>query len=117
MSRDLARARLLTVDGYGHTTGENPSTSAIDDIVRYTLHGALPAPGTVCQQNATPFSVPLQCDDATFPAADCPCQGWRTDITTSLSVVLFLRRRRGSLLRQSHQGTSPARVTATCMVL
>jgi pimeloyl-ACP methyl ester carboxylesterase len=55
MSHDLARARLLTVDGYGHTTGSNPSTCAIDDAVTYTLTGALPAPGTVCQQNGTPF--------------------------------------------------------------
>jgi len=55
MSHDLARARLLTVDGYGHTTGANPSTCAIDYAVTYTLTGALPAPGTVCQQNATPF--------------------------------------------------------------
>ncbi len=55
MSRDLARARLLTVDGYGHTTGNNPSTCAINDAVTYTLTGALPAPGTVCQQNGTPF--------------------------------------------------------------
>jgi pimeloyl-ACP methyl ester carboxylesterase len=55
MSRDLNRARLLTVDGYGHTTGNNPSTCAIDDAVNYTVTGDLPAPGTVCQQNGTPF--------------------------------------------------------------
>jgi hypothetical protein len=55
MSRHLARARLLTVDGYGHTTGKNPSTCAINDLVNYTLTGALPAPGTVCQQDAAPF--------------------------------------------------------------
>jgi pimeloyl-ACP methyl ester carboxylesterase len=55
MSHDLARARLLTVDGYGHTTGSNPSTCAIDYAVSYTLTGALPAPGTVCQQSVIPF--------------------------------------------------------------
>jgi pimeloyl-ACP methyl ester carboxylesterase len=55
MSRDLARARLLTVDGYGHTTGQNLSTCAISDVVNYTITGALPAPGTVCQQTVTPF--------------------------------------------------------------
>jgi hypothetical protein len=55
MSRDLARARLLTVDGYGHTTGSNPSTCAINDVVNYTLTGALPAPGAICQQNINPF--------------------------------------------------------------
>jgi hypothetical protein len=55
MSRDLARARLLTVEGYGHTVGNNPSTCAINDMVNYAITGALPAPGTACQQNATPF--------------------------------------------------------------
>jgi hypothetical protein len=58
MSRDLARARLLTVDGYGHTTGSNPSTCAINDAVSYTLTGALPPPGTVCPQDGTPFPNP-----------------------------------------------------------
>jgi hypothetical protein len=55
MSRDLARARLLTVAGYGHTMASNPSTCAIDDVVRYTLTDTLPAPGTVCQQGINPF--------------------------------------------------------------
>jgi hypothetical protein len=32
-----------------------PGTCAIDDAVNYTLTGAPPAPGTVCQQNGTPF--------------------------------------------------------------
>lgn len=56
MSRDLGRARLLTVDGYGHTVGSNPSTCAINDMVNYSVTGALPPPGTVCQQNANPFT-------------------------------------------------------------
>lgn len=47
-SRDLARARPLTVDGYGHTAGNNPSACAINDIVGYTMTGTLPASGTVC---------------------------------------------------------------------
>jgi pimeloyl-ACP methyl ester carboxylesterase len=55
MSRDLANARLLTVDGYGHTTVNNPSTCPINYAVTYTVTGALPAPGTVCQQNINPF--------------------------------------------------------------
>jgi pimeloyl-ACP methyl ester carboxylesterase len=58
MSRDLARARLLTVDGYGHTEAANPSTCATDYEISYLLTGALPAAGTVCQQNATPFPPP-----------------------------------------------------------
>lgn len=55
MSRDLARARLLTTDGYGHTEASNPSTCATDYEIRYLLTGALPPPRTVCEENATPF--------------------------------------------------------------
>jgi pimeloyl-ACP methyl ester carboxylesterase len=55
MSRDLGRTRLLTVAGYGHTMANNPSACAINDVVQYTLTGALPAPGTVCQQGINPF--------------------------------------------------------------
>ena len=55
MSRDLARARLLTVDGYGHTESGNPSACATDYETRYLLTGALPPPRTVCKENAAPF--------------------------------------------------------------
>ena len=55
MSRDLAHARLLTVDGYGHTEASNPSTCATNNEIRYLLTGALPPPRTVCKQNGTPF--------------------------------------------------------------
>ena len=55
MSRDLARARLLTVNGYGHNEASNPSTCATNYEIRYLLTGALPPPRTVCQENATPF--------------------------------------------------------------
>ncbi len=55
MSRDLARARLLTIDGYGHTEGSNPSACATNYEIRYLLTGALPPPRTVCQEDATPF--------------------------------------------------------------
>jgi len=55
LSHELARARLLTIDGYGHTEQANPSTCATDYGVRYLLTGALPPAGTVCPQNATPF--------------------------------------------------------------
>jgi pimeloyl-ACP methyl ester carboxylesterase len=55
MSRDLARARLLTVDGYGHTVALNPSTCATDYEIRYLLTSALPPTGTVCKENDTPF--------------------------------------------------------------
>jgi pimeloyl-ACP methyl ester carboxylesterase len=55
MTRDLARARLLTVKGYGHTEFFNPSTCAARDEVRYLTRGILPRPGSVCRQNGTPF--------------------------------------------------------------
>jgi hypothetical protein len=55
LSRELARARLLTIDGYGHTETNNPSTCAMDYGIRYLMTGTLPPAGTVCPQNATPF--------------------------------------------------------------
>ena len=55
MSRNLARARLLTIRGYGHTEAGNPSTCATRYEVRYILTGALPPAGAVCRQDATPF--------------------------------------------------------------
>lgn len=58
MAHDLARARLLTVRGHGHTELGNPSTCAANYELSYLQTGALPPPGTVCQQNATPFPAP-----------------------------------------------------------
>jgi len=58
MEHDLARARLLTVRGYGHTELANPSTCATNYELSYLQTGALPPPGTICQQNATPFPSP-----------------------------------------------------------
>jgi pimeloyl-ACP methyl ester carboxylesterase len=57
MSRDLARARLLTVRGYGHTEFHNPSTCVTNYEVRYLLTGHLPPQGTVCAQNTVPFPL------------------------------------------------------------
>jgi TAP-like protein len=58
MENDLARARLLTVRGYGHTELSNPSTCAVNYEARYLQTGALPQRGTSCQENATPFPAP-----------------------------------------------------------
>ncbi|WP_329253886.1 alpha/beta hydrolase [Actinoallomurus sp. NBC_01490] len=55
LSRELARARLLTVDGYGHTVFSNPSACAMEYETRYLLTGALPPAGTVCEPDASPF--------------------------------------------------------------
>ena len=56
MSRDLARARLLTVNGYGDTATltDSKCVDAIEDA--YFVSGTLPQPGTVCQQDQSPFA-------------------------------------------------------------
>ncbi|GAA4606226.1 alpha/beta hydrolase [Actinoallomurus liliacearum] len=56
VSRTLARARLLTVEGYGHTVFSNPSSCAMDHETRYLLTGVLPSAGAVCKQDTAPFS-------------------------------------------------------------
>ena len=54
MTRQLAKARLLVVHGYGHTAFLNPSTY----MTVYFQTGALPPKGTVCRQNLPPFPPP-----------------------------------------------------------
>jgi len=56
MAHDLADARLLTVNGYGHTALGNPSDCADQIEEDYFVTGALPPPGTVCQQDRSPFA-------------------------------------------------------------
>jgi pimeloyl-ACP methyl ester carboxylesterase len=58
MSRDLARARLLTVNGFGHTENLNPDPCATNYEISYLETGALPPAGTVCQQGSQPFPAP-----------------------------------------------------------
>jgi pimeloyl-ACP methyl ester carboxylesterase len=55
MSRLLARARLLTVDGYGHIVQGNPSACATRYLTRYLMHLTLPPIGTRCKQDQQPF--------------------------------------------------------------
>ena len=55
MSQALSRARLLTVDGYGHTALINPSACVNRYVARYFISGALPPKGTRCAQDAAPF--------------------------------------------------------------
>ncbi len=57
MARALARARLLTVAGYGHSLLANPSTCANDYVSQYVVDGTLPPPGTVCLQDQPPFTT------------------------------------------------------------
>jgi pimeloyl-ACP methyl ester carboxylesterase len=58
MEHDLARARLLTIRGYGHTELNNPSTCAMNYEVSYLQTGALPKAGTACKEDASPFPAP-----------------------------------------------------------
>ena len=60
MARQLARARLLTVDGYGHTVMENPSTCANRHVERYLIDKVLPPKGTRCAQDLQPFGKPVK---------------------------------------------------------
>lgn len=59
MAGQLARGELLTVNGYGHTALLNPSTCVSNFEVQYFLDGTLPPPGTVCEQDAKPFTPPV----------------------------------------------------------
>jgi pimeloyl-ACP methyl ester carboxylesterase len=54
-----AGARLLTVEGYGHTAFLNPSACASAAEVAYLVDGTLPAEGTVCPQDKAPFADPV----------------------------------------------------------
>jgi len=56
MSHELADARLLTVDGYGHIALANPSSCVATAEDQYFVSGTLPPPGTVCHQNRPPFA-------------------------------------------------------------
>jgi hypothetical protein len=53
--RQLARSRLLTVQGPGHEVLFNTSTCANDYAAAYFVDGTLPAVGTTCAQDQPPF--------------------------------------------------------------
>ncbi len=55
MSQTLANARLLTIHGYGHADGGDPSTCANTYVSDYFINLGLPPKGTVCQQDNAPF--------------------------------------------------------------
>lgn len=56
MTRQLGNARLLTMDGFGHTSN---FSSCVDGwYSRYLLRGELPPAGTRCAQELAPFPAP-----------------------------------------------------------
>jgi pimeloyl-ACP methyl ester carboxylesterase len=55
MAGDLASARLLTIDGWGHTELLNPSSCAQADESAYLIDGTLPPAGAICQPDQQPF--------------------------------------------------------------
>ena len=56
LARQLARARLVTVDGYGHTALANPSACVDRYLIRYFTSGSLPPKGARCKQSQQPFA-------------------------------------------------------------
>ena len=57
MVRELADARLLILEGYGHTALLNPSTCINEHASRYLIDGTLPPVGTTCTQDTPPFTI------------------------------------------------------------
>ncbi|MCZ7458716.1 alpha/beta hydrolase [Streptomyces sp. WMMC940] len=58
MADELANARLLTHEGYGHTALVNPSACVQAHESRYFIEGTLPPAGTTCRPTTPPFSAP-----------------------------------------------------------
>ncbi|MFJ7591670.1 alpha/beta hydrolase [Streptomyces sp. NPDC097617] len=57
MAGELADARLLTNNGYGHTALFNNNSACINTYEsRYFIDGTLPPPGTTCRPDRIPFS-------------------------------------------------------------
>jgi pimeloyl-ACP methyl ester carboxylesterase len=63
----LPNSRLLTVAGWAHTS-IGLSACADEATARYLIDGALPAPGTVCPQDVTPFAEGAAAMNAASPA-------------------------------------------------
>jgi pimeloyl-ACP methyl ester carboxylesterase len=54
-SHELANARLLTLDGWGHTAFLQGSACIDRYETAYLIDGTLPAPGTTCRPDKPPF--------------------------------------------------------------
>ncbi|MFE6152073.1 alpha/beta hydrolase [Streptomyces sp. NPDC057889] len=77
LARELADARLLTHEGYGHTALINPSSCVKTYESRYLVDGTLPPAGTTCRQDKPPFPAPKP------PVASPPAAGWPAPSTES----------------------------------
>ncbi len=75
-SESLANARLLTIDGWGHSYFEGGLSSCANDaMARYLIDLELPAEGAVCPEDAPPFAATGEetAEVATpVPATDLP---------------------------------------------
>jgi len=55
MAHELGKARLLVVNGFGHTVLANPSRCAQEYVADYFIDGRLPPFGAECRQDKAPF--------------------------------------------------------------
>lgn len=58
-ARRLGNAVLLTLDGYGHTSDQDPSVCLDRAVRRYLVSTNSPPDGTVCQPDCQPFDPKL----------------------------------------------------------
>jgi hypothetical protein len=70
--RELARARLLTLDGWGHTAFLQGSACVDAFETAYLLAGDLPPEGTRCRPDVPPFAAPPGPGAAARPVAPLP---------------------------------------------
>ncbi|GAB3897484.1 alpha/beta hydrolase [Kibdelosporangium lantanae] len=55
LAESIPNARLLTVDGEGHTVHYNPEPQVHDVLTAYLVDGVLPEPGATLTQQTSPF--------------------------------------------------------------
>ena len=67
MAKELANARLLKIEGYGHADAAVPSTCADGYVSAYFIELTLPPKGTVCQQDTAPFTSPSTDEPVKLP--------------------------------------------------
>ncbi|MFN2591207.1 MAG: alpha/beta hydrolase [Candidatus Dormibacteria bacterium] len=72
LTGELGNARLLTLDGWGHTATFQPSTCAHDAMDRYLVDLTLPPVGTVCKPDGGPFDAPPTATAGVVPQTVLP---------------------------------------------